>query len=113
MFFAVFCDGLGDISLSRGMRLADETAAPGVIGMISAVACSWYIWVAVGLFVAFLILYLVSLSWEDLSYVLPLTGAVYVIVTTFAFFFLHEPVSMLRWIGSGLVALGVVYVARS
>lgn len=113
MSFAVVFAAFGDICLSRGMKLADENAVPGVVGMMGSVLTSGYIWMGVALLSAFLALYLISLSWEELSYVLPLTGAIYVLVTAFAFLFLHESVSTLRWFGSGLVALGVVYVARS
>ncbi|NLN78433.1 MAG: EamA family transporter, partial [Armatimonadetes bacterium] len=59
------------------------------------------------------LLYLASLSWEDLSYVLPLTAGDYVLITVLAFFFLHEHVDVLRWVGSVLVTAGIVLVARS
>ena len=62
---------------------------------------------------AFLILYLVSLSWEELSYVLPLTAANYVLVTILACLVLHEHVSALRWSGSVLVMIGIGLVART
>jgi len=61
----------------------------------------------------FLLLYLLSLSWDDLSFVLPLTAADYILVTVFAKFLLHEPVSPIRWTGSAMVAIGIGLVTRS
>ena len=65
------------------------------------------------LLILFLFLYLASLSWEELSFVLPLTAADYVLVTLLAYFLLHEDVSPLRWAGSVLVGLGIALVSRT
>jgi len=47
------------------------------------------------------------LSRVDLSYVLPVTSISYVLTALMGKFLLHEPVSTERWIGIGLVVLGV------
>lgn len=112
MFVAVVLGALGDISLSKGMRLVGSMEAGGTLNMLSAVL-NIYVIMGVLLQLSFLILYLISLSWEELSYVLPLTAADYILVTIFAFFLLHEPVSPLRWAGSALVAIGIGLVART
>jgi uncharacterized membrane protein len=53
------------------------------------------------------------LSRVDLSYVLPVTSISYVLTALMGKFLLHEPVSTERWIGIGLVILGVSLVART
>ena len=112
MFIAVVLGALGDISLSKGMKIVGSVDYGGTLQMLSA-AVNIYIIMGVLLQLAFLLLYLVSLSWEELSYVLPLTAADYILVTIFAFFLLHEPVSPLRWTGSALVAIGIGLVAKT
>lgn len=112
MFVAVVLGALGDISLSKGMKIVGSVEAGGTLNMLSA-ALNIYVVTGVLLQLSFLILYLVSLSWEELSYVLPLTAADYILVTIFAFFLLHEPVSPLRWAGSALVAIGIGMVVRT
>lgn len=113
MFVGVVLGAFGNISLSRGMKCVGdagyECAHDAVLGAVSQP----YIITGVLLLLGFLLLYLASLSWEDLSYVLPLTAGDYVLVTLLAFFILHEPVNGLRWAGSVLVAAGIVLVARS
>jgi drug/metabolite transporter (DMT)-like permease len=113
MFFGVVFGAVGNISLSRGMRCVGssgyECAHDAVVGAVTQP----YIVTGVLLLFGFLLLYLASLSWEDLSYVLPLTAGDYVLVTLLAFFVLHEAVTPLRWAGSVLVATGIAMVARS
>lgn len=113
MSFAVLFAALSDILLSKGMKSIEASAHYGVVSTVLAVITNTYIIAGVGLLIVFLVLYLISLSWEDMSYVLPLTGAIYILVTIFAFFLLHEPVSVMRWVGSLLVACGIAVVTRS
>ena len=69
-------------------------------------------WVAAG--VILLIVWLVSqmllLSWADLSYVLPVTSAGYVLTAISGRLFLNEHISMARWAGVTLIMAGVVLV---
>lgn len=113
MTAAVILGALGDISLSRGMKTIWAADSNSVYQALIAAVSSPYVLGGVGLLLSFLILYLVSLSWEDLSFVLPLTAADYILVTVFAQFILQEGVPPLRWLGSVVVALGIVMVARS
>jgi len=60
-----------------------------------------------------LILWLVVLSKEDLSFVYPMVALSYVVTTILARFVLHEQVPSIRWVGLGCIMLGIVMVARS
>ena len=113
MFFAVTFGAFGDISLRKGMKTVGEMEFRSMYHALVTAASNMYVVAGVCLLIAFLMLYLASLSWEDLSYVLPLTAADYVLVTLFAFFLLHEDVCALRWAGSLLVAAGIALVART
>jgi drug/metabolite transporter (DMT)-like permease len=50
------------------------------------------------------------LSWSDLSYVLPITGGSYVLTAVLGKVFLHEFVSISRWLGILVISLGVILV---
>lgn len=113
MFFAVVFGSLGDVLLSKGMKSIGCTEYECAYNAFVATVTSPYVIAGIGFMICFLLLYLASLSWEELSYVLPLTAAVYVVVTIMAFFWLHEDVSPLRWAGTVLVAAGIALVARS
>lgn len=113
MLIAVVFGALGDVSLSKGMKTVDAMNIDGVLNTFIATMTNLYIITGIALLIVFLCLYLASLSWEELSYVLPLTAADYVLVTLFAYFLLKEDVCPLRWAGSVLVAIGIGLVART
>lgn len=113
MFIAVVFGALGDISLRNGMRAIGATEFRSMYHALLAAIDNIYVIAGAAGLLAFLLLYLASLSWEDLSYVLPLTAADYVLVTILAFVLLHENVSPLRWIGSLMVAAGIAVVAKT
>jgi drug/metabolite transporter (DMT)-like permease len=49
----------------------------------------------------------------DLSFLQPLFSLMYVVTPLIAFFFLNENVPLLRWFGIGIVAFGVLVIAKS
>ena len=113
MSFAVIFGALADISLRSGMKIVGETALQSPIHAFLVTITNAYVIAGIVLMIAFLVLYLASLSWESLSFVLPLTAADYVLVTLLAHFLLHEHVTPIRWLGSILVAVGIAVVART
>lgn len=112
MFFATIFIAFGDISLSKGMKIVGGMSLHSLPQLVAAIA-NVYVIAGVLLQMAFLGLYLAALSWEDLSFVLPLTAFNYVVVTLLAFAVLHEDVSPQRWLGSLLVATGIAFVTRT
>jgi drug/metabolite transporter (DMT)-like permease len=100
----------GDSMLSHGMKQAGNISLHHLQGVILAVRNPW---VAVGilLLMAFFASYMNSLSWADLTYVLPATSLGYVLLALVAKFALHEDVSPMRWLGIALISGGVGFVA--
>ena len=105
------CAPLGDTCLSRGMTSlpAISLAHPGTL--IAAVFTPW-IAAGIALLIGFFASYLTALSWADLTFVLPATAFGNVIVAFLSRFWLHEPISLLRWIGIALITVGVGFVAQ-
>src|ERR1019366_1355310 len=70
-------------------------------------------WIGLGilLLIGFFVSYLSALSWADLTYVLPATSLSYILMVLLAKFFLHEHVTLWRWIGVALIVTGVGFVA--
>jgi len=100
----------GDTMLSHGMKQTGSISIHHLQGLVLAVLNPW---VAGGilLLLAFFASYMSALSWADLTYVLPATSLGYVLLALIARFALHEQVSLLRWLGIGLIAGGVGFVA--
>ena len=53
------------------------------------------------------------LSWADLSYVLPVTSVGYVLAALVGRFFFHEDITLARWLGVGLIMMGVMLVGKT
>ncbi|MBN2737488.1 MAG: EamA family transporter [Spirochaetales bacterium] len=47
----------------------------------------------------------------ELSYLRPLVGLGYIVTTVLAVFFLQEKITLVRWIGIGLIVVGVYFVS--
>ncbi|HEY6372948.1 MAG TPA: EamA family transporter [Candidatus Sulfotelmatobacter sp.] len=100
----------GDSMLSHGMKQTGNISLHHLQSVILAVRNPW---VAAGivLLMAFFASYMNSLSWADLTYVLPATSLGYVLLALVAKFALHEQVSPMRWLGIALISGGVGFVA--
>jgi drug/metabolite transporter (DMT)-like permease len=68
------------------------------------------VWMAIGCMLTFLVLWMISLSWADLTFVMPLTALTYVLNAILVGPVLGEHVSPTRWVGTVLIALGVALV---
>jgi uncharacterized membrane protein len=108
----IFANVAGNFSLSWGMRKTGPGVFESPLGYITALFDPW---VALG--VCLLLLWMLSqmalLSWADLSYVLPVTSAGYVLAAIAGRVFLHERISAARWTGVALIMTGVVLVGRT
>ena len=102
---------VGDTLLARGMK---ETGSISLEHLSSIFLVVLHPGVALGIFFlfAFFACYLTALSWADLTYVLPATSLSYVLVALVARFWLHENVSLSRWLGVVLISLGVGFVTQ-
>lgn len=69
------------------------------------------VWVAIGFMLTFLILWMIALSWSDLTFVMPLTALTYVLNALLVGPALGEQVSPKRWAGTLLIAVGVALVS--
>jgi uncharacterized membrane protein len=102
----------GNFSLSWGMRRNGPHIFDSPLGYIRALFDPW---VAAG--VCLLLLWMLSqmalLSWADLSFVLPVTSAGYVLAAIAGRLFLAEQISPARWTGIALIMTGVMLVGRT
>ena len=101
---------IGDSMLSRGMKGMGEVSLSRLHTLLAALRDPWIVG-GILFLLAFFAAYMTALSWADLTYVLPATSLGYVLLALIAKFVLHEQVTMLRWMGIFLIAVGVSAVA--
>jgi drug/metabolite transporter (DMT)-like permease len=113
---AIMAQGLGDVCLTRGMKTIGEvsTIAPGpLLALAIQVFTNPLIWCGIILLLTFFGLFLVALSWADLSFVLPVSAFGYVVNATLAATLLGERVTRWRWFGTLVICVGVFLVSRT
>lgn len=101
---------LGDIWLSRGMKLFGEVESFN-LAIIGYLFTNSWIWLGVITLVFSMLIYLVSVSRLDLSYVLPIHASSYVLNALMAWLILQEAVSLNRWLAAILISIGVFLVS--
>lgn len=102
---------LGDTLLSAGM----DKIGPVSLGHLSLLFYALrtpQILLGIALLIGFFASYLASLSWADLTYVLPATSIGNVFVALMARFWRHEQISPSRWLGIFLITAAVGFVAQ-
>ena len=102
---------IGDSFLSRGMK---QIGGVSIHHLQSVVLMVFNPTVALGILflLAFFACYMTSLSWADLTYVMPATSVSYILLTLLARFYLHENISVARWCGVLLISAGVGFVTQ-
>src|SRR5437868_2717823 len=110
----VVCANAGDLMLKRGMSEigAVQLTASGLSEAFRLTVTNGTIWVGIFFLTGFMVSYMTVLSWADYSYVMPAGAFGYAVLTFLAVIFLHESVSLRRWIGVALICLGVLLVGQ-
>ena len=115
LFFAgvaILSNVLGNFALSQGMHQFGRFLSVSVLSFLAVLS---NLWIASGicLLAIWMLSQLSLLSWADLSYVLPVTAASYVLTAVLGAVALGEDVSIAHWIGIGMIFIGVMIVGRT
>jgi len=106
IFVPIILAAVGQLILKIGMNK---------LGNFNLIKIFTHPTVILGLFFygASLILWLLVLSKEKLSFVYPLVAFSYVVTVFLSKVVLHEQVPLLRWVGLGVIVMGILLVAKS
>lgn len=110
LILTIFAQATGNIFLS--MRMKEIGSSDWSIFIARAVE-SPTLWFGTALLIVSFIFFAASLSWADLSFVVPAVSAEVVVNVFCANYFLKEVVSLTRWTGVLLISIGVILVLRS
>jgi multidrug transporter EmrE-like cation transporter len=95
----------GEISMSAGAPALFRTALglahhPGILGGLACYAISVVVWI-------------IALSRVEVSIAYPMLSIGYVVNAMLAWWLFGEDVNLQRWLGIGVIIVGVILVARS
>lgn len=109
----IFAGTGGELAVTRTMKSIGEVHSFSPVNlfrvMIRAFRSGW-MWLGLGLMALSFFALLMLLSWENVSFVVPVTALSYVLGAFGGKFILGERIEARRWIGVVLVCLGVLLV---
>jgi len=101
---------VGDSFLKRGMAQIGAVDLHH-LGLLWHALFNPYVDIGIVLLIAFFATYTTALSWADLTFVMPATAFGYVVIALMGRFWLHEHLSLSRWMGILLIVCAVGFVA--
>jgi uncharacterized membrane protein len=115
VFVMVVCATTGDSLMKHGMTQIGPVSLTqaGIIHGLSSAMSSGTIWLAILFLIGFMLSNMTVLSWADYSYVMPASAMGYAAVTLVGVVALGETVSPRRWLGVGLICVGVFLVGQT
>ena len=105
----------GQLLLKVGMSHAGSVDQIGQLfsgHYLSRVASTWQVWVGLSVYFLGALFWLVVLSRENLSSVYPFLGLTYILILLTGHWMLGEPTQWWQVVGTLLVGVGVVLVAK-
>ena len=108
----MFTASVGDTLLAKGMGQLGSVDAQH-LGRLWHALFNPYVDAGIVLLIGFFASYMTALSWADLTFVMPATAFGNVVIALLSHFFLHEHLSVYRWIGVGMITCAVGFVANS
>ena len=113
IILAVLSNSIGNVFLAIGMKHMPEFHAGSTLVYVSLLLTNNWIVIGTALLIIWMVAQLSMLTWADLTYVLPVTAAVYVVTAILSKFFLDERVSGIRWAGVVVISCAVLLVAET
>lgn len=108
----------GQLMLKKGMmavgRIDAAFFSQPLLGLWRMFTTTPLVILGLGLYGIGAIIWLIVLSRVNLSFAYPMIALTYVLIPLAAWLILHEPpIPLIRWIGMGIICIGVILVAQS
>lgn len=107
--FVVATNVLGNFAMSWGLKHQATDLGLSPLPYIRLIFTPWVL-LGTTLLILWLLSRMTLLGWADLSYVLPMTSIAYVLSAVLGKVFFGEQVTWQRWLGTGFIVLGIVFV---
>ena len=116
LFLLVALGSVGNAVLDKGMKdngSLDVSTLPTLWSGVLHTFQSGTIWLGIVCMLLFMVCHMLVLSWADYSFVMPFSAIAYALVPLIGYLWLHEVVPVTRWMGIGLIVVGVCLISRT
>lgn len=108
-------DTIANLLMKKGLIQTgiDSVNFGNMAEFVARSASSTFLWIGILVFALNFFVWMVILYKVDLSIAMPVGSFSYIFIPVSAILFLHEKVSMVRWIGVVFIILGIHFVSKS
>ncbi len=108
-------DTVAQVFMKKGLVQTgiDSVNLGNIAEFVAKNASSAYLWLGIFIFALNFFVWIVILYKVPLSIAMPIGSFCYIFIPICAMLFLHERVSLLRWIGIICIIVGIHFVAQS
>ena len=108
-------DSVAHFAMKKGLLSTgiESITFGNILEFVSKGASSTALWCGILLLAANFIIWIIILYKVDLSIAMPVGSTCYIIVPIIAIIFLHEQMSLVRWLGVLCIIFGIHLVAQS
>jgi len=103
----------GELMLKTAMNQIGTFSFSNLLPSLGRILTHPRIWTGFGFFILGAFWWLAVLSRVNLSWAYPMLAIGYILILIFSALVLREHVSLVRWIGAGVIILGIFLVYRS
>jgi len=114
IFISVTISAVAQVTLKQGMSspVVQQSLTGGWLEIAIAVISSFYVWLGLILYALGAVLWLGVLAKIDVSIAYPFVGLGFILTALMGVFLLGEAFSVIRFVGTCLVVLGIILVTQ-
>ena len=113
IFITIILAVTGQVLLKKGMNKIGNISISQISSNLLKIFTNFYILTALLIFIIAFLLWLTILSKFDLSFAYPLVATGYILIALISFIFLKENLTIMRWLGIFLIAIGSYIITRT
>jgi drug/metabolite transporter (DMT)-like permease len=115
ILISVIGGAVGQILLKKGMTTMGPLTLSGkdLLSTLWRMGTNPYVIIGLAIYVCGTVFWLAALSRVDLSFAYPFASLSYVVMLAASWLLFQEDISLVRLIGTAVVALGVIIISRS
>jgi drug/metabolite transporter (DMT)-like permease len=112
---SVILGAVGQLLLKKGMSSMGPLGISfdGLGGLLWKIGTNPYVVSGLFIYVLGTLFWLVALSRVELSFAYPFASLSYLVMLAASWGLFHEDISLLRWIGTMVIVIGVLLISRS
>jgi drug/metabolite transporter (DMT)-like permease len=113
VIFSILFISIGSLTLKYGVTQIGELTLNNLSSMAVAIVTNPYILMGLFVYLCSSFTWMLAISKSDLSQAYPILSSTYAFIPIFSWILFHDVISIQRWVGIGVVCIGIILMSRS